>query len=70
MIRYQLPEAQHVSLILYNILGEEALHVVDEMEGAGYKEVSINAGNLAGGVYTYRLIAGRFNDVRKLLLLK
>jgi len=69
-IRYTLPAASHVKLSVFNILGEAVLTLVDERQEAGVKTVSLNAGDLPSGVYTYRIRAGAFTDVKRMLLLK
>ena len=73
-IRYQLPIVSHVTLKIYNILGQEVKTLVDEIQYAGYKLVEWNAGNLSSGVYFYRLTTNTngksFVAVKKLLLMK
>ena len=73
-IRYELPEAAHVTLKIWNTLGEEVATLVDRVEEAGYKSVVWRGENVASGVYFYRIVAtaGRtnFTDVRKMLILK
>jgi hypothetical protein len=69
-IRYELPRTSHVTLTVYDLLGREVATLVDGLEEPGYKSVQFNAGNLASGVYLYRLTAGDFVQTRKLLVLK
>jgi hypothetical protein len=69
-IRYQLPVASQVKLHIYNLLGQEVRTLVDEMEEAGYKRVEFNAGSLPSGVYFYKMTAGAFTDIRKMILIK
>ncbi|MGA9363425.1 MAG: T9SS type A sorting domain-containing protein [Bacteroidota bacterium] len=69
-IRYALPAALHVTLKVYNTLGQEVAALVDEFQEAGYKSAEFNAGSLASGVYFYRVTAGSFVDTKKLLILK
>ena len=74
-IRYALPEDGHVSLLVYDINGREIARLVDEVKQAGMYEVHFDAGNvrgtgLASGVYLYRVVAGKFSQTRKMLLLK
>ena len=69
-IKYQLPVHNWVTLKVYNVLGMEVEKLVDELQNAGFKSVSFDARNLASGVYFYRLAAGEFVDVRKMILLK
>ncbi len=69
-IRYALPTVSNVTLTVYNTLGQVVLTVKRGLEPAGYHEVNVDGNNMASGVYFYRLRAGSFVEVRKLLLLK
>jgi hypothetical protein len=69
-LRYELPRESFVRLSVFNILGQEVRTLVNETQQAGYRSVSFNAGNLPSGMYFYRLTAGSFNDVKKMVLLK
>jgi len=69
-IRYDLPEDGNVSLKIYDMLGREVMSVVDGFETAGYHQTTVDGTNLASGVYFYRLTAGSFSDMKRLLLLK
>ena len=74
LIRYSLPQAgsntYQVSLKLYDVLGREVRTLVDEVQGAGIRSVNFDAGTLSGGVYYYRLTAGGFVAVRKMVIVK
>ncbi len=69
-IRFDLPEVSYIKLTVYNTLGEEVKTLVSENKQPGYYEVTLNISELAGGVYFYRLQAGNFIQVRKMLFLK
>jgi hypothetical protein len=69
-IRYDLPKDTRVALKIYDGLGREVATLVDERESAGFKAAQWNATGFASGVYFYRLEAGNFVSVKKLLLLK
>ncbi|HEX3073883.1 MAG TPA: T9SS type A sorting domain-containing protein, partial [Ignavibacteriales bacterium] len=71
-IRYSIANAEQVDLKIYNILGQEALTLVNEFKNAGIYEVRFNAAgmNLASGVYIYRIRAGKFVQTKKLVLIK
>jgi hypothetical protein len=69
-IRFDLPHASRVSLKVYNVLGQEVMTLVDEERPAGTYEVKFNASNLSSGMYVYRLHAGEYVAVKKLVLLK
>jgi hypothetical protein len=69
-IRYTIPASEHVSLKVYNLLGQEVVTLVDKDQPPGKFSVSLNATHLSSGVYLYRLAAGDFRDQRKLMVLK
>lgn len=74
-IEYALPERCHVKLIIYNVRGQKVMTLVDEEQSPGYKAVRWNARNqtgneVASGIYFYRLEAGSYIKVEKMLLLK
>lgn len=70
VIRFALPIAGNVTLTVYNSLGEVVATLVDQFVEAGAHEVAFNAANLPSGTYIYKLNAGNFTSVKKMLLLK
>jgi hypothetical protein len=70
MIRYALPNSSHVTLSVFNTLGEQVALLVSGQQDAGYHEVTFNAEHLPSGVYFYRLQAGSYAETKKLLLIK
>lgn len=69
-ISYQLPTRNKVNLVIYDVLGRVVNVLVNEDQNAGTHEVSFDGSRLSSGVYFYRLTAGSFSQVRKLMLLK
>ena len=69
-IKYSLAKAEHVTLKVYDELGREVKTLVDGNKEAGRYSVDFNGLGLASGVYYYRIKAGNFNEVKKLILLK
>ena len=69
-IQYELPEASSVSVKVYDVLGREVANLVDEYKNAGSYKVSFDASRLSSGVYIYRIEAGKFNSVKKMVLMK
>jgi hypothetical protein len=69
-IRYALPLDAKVSLKLYDVLGREVLSLVEDNMPAGYHETIVDGSKLSSGIYFYRLDAGSFTQVRKLVVLK
>jgi len=70
VINYQIPVNSWVTLKVYNMLGQEVTTLVDGIQEVGYKSVEFYSSTLPSGIYTYRLQAGTFIDVKKMLLLK
>ena len=70
-ISYSLPLSGNVSLVIYNLLGEEVSRLVDDIQlQAGDYNTSWDASNMTSGIYFYRLTAGDFVRMRKMVLLK
>ncbi|MGZ4012087.1 MAG: T9SS type A sorting domain-containing protein, partial [Flavisolibacter sp.] len=70
IISYQLPFTTHVQLNIYNTVGQEVMKLVDEVETEGTKTVQVNASGLSKGIYYYRLTAGTFSQVRKMMVVR
>jgi len=69
-ISYSLPGNSHVTLKIYNSLGQEVATLINEEKPAGRYQVTWNAANISSGVYFYRMMAGSFVETRKLNVLK
>ena len=69
-ISFILPQPEQTALIIYNILGQEIIRLVDGKYDAGNHQVTWDASNVSSGIYFYRLQAGDFVETRKMVLLK
>ena len=74
-IKYDLPENADVSLMIYDIMGREIRHLVNEIQNAGFKAImwdgTNNYGHQVGtGMYLYQIRAGSFLQTRKMILMK
>ncbi|NWG27618.1 MAG: T9SS type A sorting domain-containing protein [Ignavibacteriaceae bacterium] len=69
-IRYTIPSNGLVTLKVYNTIGEEVASLVNEQQQMGTYEVEFNSSGLASGIYLYKITAGNFNEVKKMILLK
>jgi hypothetical protein len=65
-----LPEACHVRLDIYNILGRKVATPVDQYYEAGVHSIEWNGGNFTSGVYFYTISAGEFAETKKMILIK
>lgn len=75
MIKYSVPEAQHVTLEIYNSLGEKIRTLVNSAQEAGNHTVQWDGLNSSGrstasGMYLYKITAGKFTSVKKMLLIR
>jgi hypothetical protein len=69
-IRYALPQRSHVSLTVFNTLGQTVATLVNESQEAGYHDVRFDGSGLASAVYFYRLRAGEYVATKRLLLVR
>ncbi|MDQ3020935.1 MAG: T9SS type A sorting domain-containing protein [Bacteroidota bacterium] len=69
-INYSLPVSNHVSLKIFDVLGKEVVNLVNQRQNAGAYSVEFNGGNLSSGVYFYRIDAGEFTDIKRMVLIK
>lgn len=74
-IPYHLPEESHVTLAVYNMLGQRIRTLINGIKPAGRYSVQWNGLNDSGnrvstGIYFYRIQAGDFTDVEKMVFMK
>jgi Secretion system C-terminal sorting domain len=69
-ISFDLPKENHVTLNIYNLLGQKVASLLNEDMAAGTHSVNFNADNLPSGLYFYQLQSGNFNSIKKMMLLK
>ena len=70
LITYSIPKSSFVVLKIYNVLGKQITTLVNENQEAGIYKVNFDAGSLSNGVYFYKIQAGNFVEIKKMLLLK
>jgi hypothetical protein len=70
VIGYELPEAAHVQLAVYDLLGREIAVLVNEITPAGRHQTVFNGQHLSSGIYVYRLQSGGQLLTGKMLLMK
>ena len=74
-IQYNLPEQAKVNISIYDMTGRLVKNLINGTQGAGLRSIQWNATDDNGltapaGVYLYRIEAGKFTDVKKMVLLK
>jgi ligand-binding sensor domain-containing protein len=70
IIRYGLPTRTHVTLSIFNALGQLVATLVNGDQDAGSHQVQFDGSRLASGVYFYRLMAGDYFGTKRLALLR
>jgi hypothetical protein len=70
IIEYSLPIQSDVRLTIYNCLGEKIDEIINLYQDIGNYQVIINSSDLPSGIYFYRMTAGKYSDIKKLVLLK
>ena len=69
-IEFNLLKASDVRIEVYNIAGQKIQTLLNKNMTAGNHQAEFNAENLSSGVYFYKIEAGEFQDVKKMILLK
>ena len=69
-IQFSLAKASNVSLIVYNVVGEEVAQLVNEFKNVGNFEYTFDSAGLSSGVYFYTLKTADFVSTKKMILMK
>lgn len=69
-IKFDLPEQSNVNIRVYDILGNEVARIYNGELTAGFYEIDWNASDFASGVYFYRIDAGDFSSIKRMVLVK
>jgi hypothetical protein len=69
-IRYQVPEKMHISIKVFDVLGDLIKTLVDEVKNEGYYEAVWDASNQTSGVYFYQIKTESFTETKKMILLR
>jgi Secretion system C-terminal sorting domain len=70
IISYSIPSASNVKLIVYNTLGQTVKVLETGFKQAGNYSVNFTASDLPSGIYFYKLEAGQFSQIKKMILIK
>ncbi len=69
-IVYSIPTTSFVKLKVYDILGREVAALVDEEKSVGSYNIEFNGSGLSSGIYFYKIQAGDYSSVKKMILVK
>jgi hypothetical protein len=70
VISYSLPSSSNIKLIVYNTLGQSIKTLESGYKQAGNYSINFNASDRPSGIYFYKLEAGSFSQIKKMLLIK
>jgi subtilisin-like proprotein convertase family protein len=69
-IKFEVPSTELVKIAVFDILGREIKTVVNSKLSSGIYEYEFDGSSLSSGVYFYKMQAGKFNDVKKMMIIK
>jgi uncharacterized protein (DUF608 family) len=69
-IKFAIPQENFVTLKVYNVIGEEIATLLNKEIPASVYNVSWDARDVPSGVYFYKIAAGNYSEVKKMLLVK
>jgi hypothetical protein len=69
-INYSLPKAGNVKLTVYNAIGSKVATIINVYKIAGNYSIQFNGSSLASGIYFYKIEAGQFSQIKKMILMK
>ncbi len=70
IIEYSIPREEFVVMKVFNVMGQEVATLKNEIQRAGNYKIQFDAAELSSGIYFYKLTAGNFHRVKKMLLLR
>ena len=70
LISYSIPSGSNIKLIIYNTVGQTIKILENGYKNAGKYSINFSASDLPSGIYFYKLEAGLFSQVKKMILLK
>lgn len=69
-VQFTIAQESFTTLKVYDAIGREVAVLVNERKAAGSYKIHFDASQLASGVYYYKLTAGNFSDVKKMVVIK
>jgi tetratricopeptide (TPR) repeat protein len=69
-IQYSIPKDEYVKLVVYDVTGKVVKELVNGHKSAGRYNVEFNASGYSSGTYYYKLEAGDYKNIQKMMLIK
>jgi len=70
VISYSIPKSSHVSVKVFDVLGNTITTLVSKNQEVGSYKVTFDATALRSGIYFYKISAGEFTSIKKMMLIK
>jgi hypothetical protein len=70
VISYQLAVGSPVKLSVFNLSGQRVALLINKTQPVGFHQIKFDASRLASGLYLYRLQAGNYSEIKKMVLMK
>ncbi len=70
MIKYTLPKSEKIKIEIFNLIGQKIETLFNKYVSAGSHEIEFTAKDLPSGVYLYKISAGKFQQFKKMIILK
>jgi hypothetical protein len=70
LFSYTIPQVEYVRLSIYDKRGREISVLIDEIKKAGEFSAELVKANLVKGTYYYRLVVGKYKEIKKLNIIK
>jgi len=67
---YSLSKASPVRLVVYNLMGQRVITLIEKHQQPGYHTATWDGRGFSSGIYLYWLTAGEYSEVRRMTLLK
>jgi len=67
-VEFSVPEYVHVTVRIYNAMGQELAGLVDEDKEIGTYQFTFDGSKLSSGIYFCDIVAGKFHQVQKMIL--
>jgi hypothetical protein len=70
LFKYGIPEAAHVTIEVYDVLGRRVETLINKEQEAGYHQVTFDGDGYSSGMYFFKMAAGDYNETKKMTLIK
>lgn len=70
IIKYCVPEEVKIKLEVFDSGGNKIITLIDEIKEAGTYQVELKTNGMKEGIYSYRLTAGSYESIKRMLVLK